>query len=78
MTKAAREVLRDIAFAAFVDTVQAMKKGRIDNEVLREVKAIHSNTVFADLPEDVQNTLNSLSFNAFIKLNAAGYEVVSK
>lgn len=76
--KSAKEVMQEICFNALVEAVQSMKRNNIDNGLLREVKALHSNTTFADLPDYVKKSLRDNVDRAFIKLNSEGYVVTPK
>lgn len=77
MPKTATELMQDILFSAFLDSIEALKAGSngLPNLLVREVNGIHRNTTFADLPKDVQDSITSNVRGAFTKLLKEGYSV---
>jgi hypothetical protein len=77
MRKSATEVMQDIVAAAVLDAIAALKaasKG-LPNNLLRDLNAIHANTTFADLPQEVQNAVSASVRAAFSRLQKEGYSV---
>jgi hypothetical protein len=77
MRKSATEVMQDIAAAAVLDAIAALKaasKG-LPNNLLRDLNAIHANTTFADLPAEVQTAVSASVRAAFSRLQKEGYSV---
>jgi hypothetical protein len=79
MTKSATEVMQEILFSAFLDSLAALKaasKG-VPNNMLRDLNALHANTTFADLPKELQASIVSSVRAAFTRLLREGYTVSS-
>ena len=77
MTKSATDVMQEILFSAFLDSVDALKaasKG-MPNTLVRDLSALHANTTFADLPKEVQASLSASVRAAFTRLLKEGYSV---
>ena len=77
MTKSATDVMQEVLYAAVVDAIGAMKaasKG-VPNTLLRDLNAIHANTAQADLPPELQASLQASVRTAFTKLLKDGYSV---
>ena len=77
MTKSATDLMQEILYAALVDAVTALKaasKG-MPNSLLRDVNAIGPNTGFADLPKELQASLQASVREAFNRLLKEGYSV---
>ena len=77
MTKSATDVMQEIIFSAVLDSIAALKtasKG-LPNNLVRDIGAIHANTTFADLPAEVQASINAGVRAAFTRLLKEGYSV---
>lgn len=77
MRKSATDVMQDIVAAAVLDAIAALKaasKG-LPNNLLRDLNAIHANTTFADLPQEVQNAVSASVRAAFSRLQKEGYAI---
>ncbi len=77
MTKSATEVMQAIIFAAIVDAVEALKassKG-VPNTLLRDIQTLHRNTLFDDLPQELQAAISLSVRGAFAGLLKEGYSV---
>ncbi len=77
MTKSATDVMQDIVFSAVLDSIAALKaasKG-LPNNLVRDLGAIHANITFADLPPEVQASINASVRAAFTRLLKEGYSV---
>ena len=77
MTKSATDVMQEVIFAAVIDSLGALKtasKG-LPNNLLRDLNAIHANTTFADLPAELQASINASVRAAFTRLLKEGYSV---
>src|SRR3954470_1576716 len=77
MTKSATDVMQEILFSAFLDSVEALKaasKG-LPNTLVRDLSALHANVTFADLPKEVQASLTASVRAAFTRLLKEGYSV---
>jgi hypothetical protein len=77
MTKSATDVMQEILFSAFLDSVEALKaasKG-LPNTLVRDLNTLHANTTFADLPKEVQASLSASVRAAFTRLLKEGYSV---
>ncbi|MBB5709192.1 hypothetical protein [Sphingomonas xinjiangensis] len=77
MPKTATELMQEILFSAFLDSVDALKAGSngLPNLLVRELNSIHRNTTFADLPKEVQDAILTNVRGAFTKLLKEGYSV---
>jgi hypothetical protein len=72
--------MQSILFSAILDAVAALKtasKG-LPNQLLRDVQAIHPNVTFADLPKELQDTINAATRTAFTQLLKEGYAVAPR
>ena len=79
MTKSATDVMQEVIFSAVIDSLGALKtasKG-LPNNLLRDLNAIHANTTFADLPAELQASINASVRAAFTRLLKEGYSVSS-
>jgi hypothetical protein len=79
MTKSATDVMHDIVTAAVLDAITALKaasKG-VPNQLLRDLNAIHANTTFADLPDELRAAIGTSVRAAFTRLQKEGYSVSS-
>jgi hypothetical protein len=77
--KSATEIMQEIIFSAVIDSLAALKtasKG-MPNTLLRDINAIHANATFADLPKDVQASIQTSVRAAFNRLLKEGYNVSS-
>lgn len=78
VNKSFKEVSKDGMFNALVKAVEAIKANNVDNGIIRECKALHSNTTFEDLPPYVKAAI-SLAVEEFVKrMISEGYSVVAK
>jgi hypothetical protein len=77
MQRAATEVMQSILFSAVLDAVAALKQasGGLQNQLLRDVQAIHPNVTFADLPKELQDAIAAATRSAFTQLLKEGYAV---
>jgi hypothetical protein len=79
MDKSATDVMQEIIFSSFVDTLSTLKdvsKG-MPNTLLRDINAIHVNSTFGDLPTEVQAIIKASVRSAFIRLGREGYHVAA-
>jgi len=77
MTKPAAEVMHEILVAAVIDGVTALRaasKG-LPNALLRDINAIHPNTTFDDLPDDLRTSIQQSVRAGFTRLQKEGYTV---
>ncbi|WP_162806154.1 hypothetical protein [Sphingosinicella terrae] len=77
MTKSATDVMQEIIVSAVLDSFVALKaasKG-LPNSLLRDLNAIHANTTFGDLPDEVQKTVAASVRAGFSRLLKEGYSV---
>jgi len=77
MTKSATDLMQEIIFSSLIDAVGALRtasKG-VPNAMLRDVQAIGPNTVFADLPKELQASIGESVRAAFNRLLKEGYSV---
>jgi hypothetical protein len=77
MTKSATDVMQELVFAAVIDAVVAFKaaaKGA-PNALLRDLNAVHANTTFGDLPEEVRRAIVASVRDGFSRLLREGYAV---
>jgi hypothetical protein len=80
MTRSATDVMHDVLVAAVIEAIMAAKaasKG-IPNTLLRDLSAIHANTTFADLPKELQASINANVRSAFTRLLKEGYVVTAE
>ncbi|MDQ3245511.1 MAG: hypothetical protein M3Q52_01215 [Pseudomonadota bacterium] len=79
MQRAATEVMEGIILSAVIEAVAALKaaSGGLPNNLLREVQSVHSNTTFADLPKELQDSIRSSVRSAFTQLLKDGYSVLA-
>ncbi|HVJ01616.1 MAG TPA: hypothetical protein VM662_05495 [Sphingomonas sp.] len=77
MPKPATELMQEILFSVFLDSVDALKRASngLPNQLVRDLNAIHRNTTFADLPKDVQDAIVANVRAAFTRLLKEGYSV---
>jgi hypothetical protein len=77
MKKSATDLMQEIVFAAVVDSVGALKAASrgVPNTLLRDLNAIHANATFADLPSELQASINASVRTAFARLLKEGYSV---
>lgn len=77
MPKPATELMQEILFSMFLDSIDALKRASngLPNQLVRDVNAIHRNTTFADLPKDVQDAISANVRAAFTRLLKEGYSV---
>lgn len=77
MPKPATELMQEILFSMFLDSIDALKRASngLPNQLVRDVNAIHRNTTFADLPKDVQDAIGANVRAAFTRLLKEGYSV---
>jgi hypothetical protein len=68
--------MHEILFAAVVDSVafKAASKG-VPDTLLRDLNSVHANTTFADLPKELQATIDKSVRAAFTRLLKEGYSV---
>lgn len=79
MQRSATDIMQEIIFSAVIDSLSALKtasKG-MPNTLLRDINAIHANATFADLPKDVQASIQQSVRAAFNRLLKEGYNVSS-
>ena len=77
MTKSATDIMQEIVYSAVVDGLLALRtasKG-VPNALLREINAIHPNTTFTDLPQELQAAIATSVRAAFTRLLKEGYSV---
>lgn len=77
MTKSATDVMQEILFSAILDSLAALKaasKG-VPNNMLRDLNALHANTTFADLPQELQSAITASVRAAFTRFLREGYTV---
>lgn len=77
MQRAATDVMNAIMVSAVLEGLAALKtasKG-VPNNLLRDIQAIHSNTTFADLPKELQDSISASVRSAFTQLLKDGYSV---
>jgi hypothetical protein len=77
MTRSATDVMQDILYAAVIDGIVALKdasKG-LPNTLLRDIGAVHANTTLADLPAELQASIQANVRAAFTRLLKEGYSV---
>jgi len=77
MPKPATELMQEILFSMFLDSVDALKRASngLPNQLVRDLAAIHRNTTFADLPKEVQDAIAANVRAAFTRLLKEGYAV---
>jgi hypothetical protein len=77
MARSATEVMHDIVFATVVDSIVALKAASngVPNTLLRDLNAVHANTTFADLPKELQATIDKSVRAAFTRLLKEGFLV---
>lgn len=77
MPKPATELMQEILFSMFLDSIDALKRASngLPNQLVRDINAIHRNTTFADLPKDVQDAISANVRAAFTRLLKEGYSV---
>ena len=77
MQRAASDVMQSVIFSAVIEAIEAMKvasKG-VPNIMLRDLQTLHRNTVFADLPKPLQDSILQSARAAFTQLLKEGYAV---
>lgn len=77
MTKSATDVMQEVIFSAVLDAIGALKAASqgLPNTLLRELNAVHANTTLADLPKELQASINASVRAAFTRLLKEGYSI---
>jgi hypothetical protein len=77
MERSANEIMQEALVAAVLDAIVAWKaaSGGLANALARDLGAVHPNTTVADLPKEVQASLNASTRGAFNRLLKEGYNV---
>lgn len=72
--------MQEIVSRSAIALVEASRKANRDNDnlVLREMKALHSNTTFGDLPEHLQKAVIEVANSMFGYVNHNGYVLIPK
>jgi len=80
MPRAATDVMQSVLFSAVLEAIAALKSasGGLQNNLLRDVQAIHPNVTFADLPKALQDSITSSVRAAFTQLLKEGYAVAPR
>ena len=80
MPRAATDVMQSVLFSAVLEAIAALKSasGGLQNNLLRDVQAIHPNVTFDDLPKEVQASITSSVRSAFTQLLKEGYAVAPR
>lgn len=75
-----RQLMEEVITRAAMAFVQSMKatNGNNDNLVLREIKSLHSNTTYEDLPEHLQALVKEIATAMFGYINHQGFVLVPK
>lgn len=77
MKHSATDIMQEILFSAIAEGVGALKaasKG-MPNALLRDLNALGPNTAFADLPKELQASIQAEVRNAFNRLLKEGYSI---
>ncbi len=80
MDRSATDVMHDILYGAVIDAIAALKaasKG-VPNTLLRDLNAIHANSTFADLPDELKAAIDTSVRGAFTRLLKEGYSVAPR
>jgi hypothetical protein len=75
-----KQLMEEIVVRAALEFVQGLKKNNnnLDNQVLREIKALHSNTTMADLSDEQKKLVRELSQSLLGYVNRTGFVLVPK
>jgi len=77
MKHSATDIMQEILFSAIAEGVAALKaasKG-MPNALLRDLNALGPNTAFADLPKELQASIQAEVRSAFNRLLKEGYSI---
>lgn len=80
MSSSANEIIRAAIFSAVIDAVKAFRDASngVPNAMLRDLSAVHANTGFGDLPEEVQKAIRASTEETFRRLLKDGYVIQPK
>jgi hypothetical protein len=80
MTKTATQVLQEALFSSLCEAVTAFKQnaGGMPNALARDLAAVHSNTSFDSLPDNVQKAIRDGVQETLKRLQKDGYTVAPK
>lgn len=75
-----RQLMEEICIRAALEFIQELKKSNanVDNQLLREIKGLHSNTSLEDLSEQQKKVIKSLAQSMFGYINRNGFVLVPK
>jgi hypothetical protein len=70
-------LLQEAIFRSYVDVVNARRKfNGVDNAFMQEVKSLHSNVSFQDLPHEFRGSLYSAAFAMLSYFASQGFKLV--
>lgn len=77
MTKSATDLMQEIVLSSLIDAVSALRSASkgVPNAMLRDIQAIGPNTGFADLPRELQASIQESVRQAFNRMLKEGYSV---
>jgi hypothetical protein len=75
-----RQLMEEIILRAALEFIQGLKKSNagLDNQLLREIKGLHSNTTLEDLSETQKKLIKELVQSMFGYVNKNGFVLVPK
>jgi hypothetical protein len=75
-----RQLMEEIVTRAALEFLQEIKKRNsgLDNQLLRELKGLHSNTAMDDLSEEQKKAVKALAQSLFGYINRNGFVLVPK
>jgi len=76
----ARQLMEEIILRAALEFVQGLKKNNagLDNQLVREIKGLHSNTTLEDLTEQQKRLIKEIVQSMFGYVNKNGFVLVPK
>ena len=80
MSKSANEIIRASLFSSFISVMEAYRanSGGSPNVLVRDLSAVHANTGFDNIPENVQKALIESANETFRRLMKEGYVIQPK
>jgi hypothetical protein len=75
-----RQLMEEIVIRAALEFIQGLKKTNknLDNQLLRELKGLHSNTAMDDLSDQQKKLVKELAQSLFGYVNKNGFVLVPK
>lgn len=75
-----RQLMEEIVLRAVLEFIQGIKKANVglDNQLLRELKGLHSNTSMEDLSDEQKRLIKALGQSLIGFINGNGFLLIPK